>query len=296
MLLVKPPFFVTMNNLRPFQHYFTLFYFVGLNSYVSFSDTTKKSPKLISILHRLITISITLFFLQRMNKRFNDALDSSPISQILLMVIRLQYATLVSTLENICNEHLVRRTLITLSFIIQSFETILKTEFPYKRFKRSVEWKFLLQVIMYFVILLMKMFFLIHMRNEWVIKLILAIHIVIKYVNIFHFLFYADFIIFSLTLLNQQFINMISERNALWCREQYEQCLCIMNRMKMIHFKLWKISQNANSLFGWFLVAITIELIEVIAGEMFWIFLIATNRKQIRPIDYILRNYSINFN
>lgn len=281
-----------MNNLQPFQFYFTIFYLLGINAYVSFTEINKKCSKVMCILPRILNISIGLMVFRQIGESSEKDWNRLAFLSVVYVMIRKQFSTLVSVGENLFHIRLMRQTVKTLSFTIQVLKCSLNIEFPYKTFKRTIEKKLLLQMVLILVATVTKYIFLSTLRNLWAWRIEYAIYNVIKCANIFFVTFYVDFMTFTLKSLNGKLINMTSERNIFWCQEKHQKWLYIVHQMKLIHFQLWKISRNVNTMFGWFLIALMVELTTTSASQVLWAFTMVTNTDDVQ----FLRKYFIVFN
>lgn len=237
------------------------------------------------ILPRILNISIGVIVFRTYGESSANEWDRFPFLSIIILMVRKQFSTTVSVWENLCHIRPMRQTLKSLSFIIQALKCSLNIDFPYKTFKRTIQHKIVLQIMFVLVRSLTKLIRLSNLRSLWAWRIEYAIFSVIKSTNICYVIFYVDFMTFTLQSLNNKLTKMMSERNIFWCQQEYQKWLHIVHQIKMIHFKLWKIARNVNSMFGWFLVALMIELTTTSASEVFWAFTMANNTDD----DHFLR-------
>lgn len=262
-----------MLNLQPFQNFFTIFYIFGLNPFISFSNIKKKHSPIISALPRIINILVNVAITCN-GAIFHRNLDYNvrlvyPIFVILSCVYICNYVAIV---ENLCHLNSARLILKNISFSINSLRTSLNIHFSYKTWKNSVKRKFILQMFVITIGSLVKYYFL----NSWGLWRCSAwvFVSVLKSLNLIHFVFYVDFITIMLESLNSKISHMMIDRTVSWCEDESNGKLSIMHHIKSIHFKCWKISQHANSMFGWFIVVFIIEMIAVKTLESFRIFVV----------------------
>lgn len=265
-----------MIKLQSFQTYFTTYYVFGLNPFVSFSGVHKDLSPIMLILPRIVNILVNALIVYRLSLVLYE--ESKSVDLLLISWLCVNSGNCVPIFENWCNLHSAREILKSLSFIIESLEISLDIHFPYKVFEKSVKSKFLLQIMMVFVTSFVNNY-LVGIVNGWSLEfgVLLVIPNLIRCVSSSHFIFYIEFMTFTLAKLNQKVVTIMNDRNISWCRGENKEWLHIFRQMKLIHFKLWKVSRDVNALFGWFFVAFIIDMSLLLTREPFRAFIVAAD-------------------
>lgn len=94
---------------------------------------------------------------------------------------------------------------------------------------------------------------------------------------------------FAFASLNQRVVMQMIGNKTNCCHRGNKDLLYIVRQIKLIHFKLFHVSQCVNRLFGWFLVVYVVETASTSVYDISWAFVLAdqTDTQHI----YILRKY-----
>lgn len=253
-----------------------IFFIFGLSPFVSYDNKRNITSKCLSILIRLLNISLitcfvfsTLYFVS-VNKSFDNM--SFQIYTRFTLVCTV-CTCLVTFFENLCNLQLARRTFQAMSNTINSLELFFGIQFPYKSLIKWIRWKIWLQTFCLFSVAFVKII-LIKYEDMFVKRDIayFIIHI-IKCLQLTHFLFYVDFIKYSLISLNEKIGAFENNRRVLWLDTGNLNMLFILRHIKHIHSEICHVSRCVNYLFGWFLVIKVIDLCMMTICYGFWIYI-----------------------
>lgn len=163
----------------------------------------------------------------------------------------------VGLIENLCNAQTMSQIVRDLSYTVNTIEVSLKIAFPFKRMRKSIQCNFLINFFIIIGIFILK-------YANFLTKREISLHVswtileVVKLVNLFHLIFYVEFMRFALSCLNEKVMKLMSDTNIFWHHETNKEWLCVIRHTKTIYLRVFCISQRANTLFGWFLVAFTI--------------------------------------
>lgn len=279
--------FLNMINLKPFQVSFTIFYIFGLNPLISFADIRKRRSKILSILPRILNILVNAYFIYKLCEQVKNSTFLQIYARFALICVICVNA--VGIFENLCNLRLTHQILQALSFTINSLEMALEVKYPFNALKKATVRKIVQQLMVVLVGSLIK--YSVESINGvgWKKSVYWAISTVIKCVNLCHLTFYVDFMKFALASLNRRLVMLMIGNKTNWCHKGIKDLQFIVRQIKLIHFKLWHVSQCVNRLFGWFLVTYVIETASTSVYDIFWAFVLAdqTDDQHI----YILRKY-----
>lgn len=262
-----------MFNLRPFQIYFTVFYILGINPFVSFTDVHKKHSKFILFLPRMLNLSALSIIIYKFCEQLN-------YSTFLLIYARFVLISVicvnsVAIVEKLYNWRSTRHILETMSLTIDHLDTFLQIKYPFESFKKSIERKLLFQIMVILVTSTMKHYADSIGGTGWKNSVYWAITNSIQTVTVFHLTFFMDFIECVLVSLNRRVAMKMMNRNINWCHGESEELLYVVRQIKLVYFKLCRMSQCVNCLFGWFSIAYVIQTVSSAVYNVFWAFSIA---------------------
>lgn len=252
-----------MTNLRPFQVFFTVFYIFGLTSLISVSNRRKMRFKFAIHLQRVVIIS-TIFIRYFIYLKINENVSKSFRMFGAFLFLFENGLNLIAIVENLFNMHSMNQILESVSFVIKTLKFSLEMHFPFKIMKKSLKRiTFILFVIMFerlcMTIYMNSFFNPINIKNIFLVYTILVFEGT-KFVNLTYFIFYIEFMSLALATLNQKFALLMSEKEIYWHHGINNKLLKVLQFTQVIHLRICCISQRSNSLFGWFLIAFTINV------------------------------------
>lgn len=249
-----------MYKLQPFQAYYTVLYVFGLNPFISFANMCETQSKIIIVyLPRFVYIIVNVY-----------AIWNSPLhihytkSFFFFAHFRIAWdvsLNFIAICENLFNLNALHKILHTISFTINCFERHLKINFPFAMIKKSIERKLLLKLILFLFELISKFIIDPAANSDLKRTVFYDIFYMFTNLNLFHFIFYVEFVKYSFASVNEAIVQQINQGNTIWHYEYTKNCLRLLRHIKLIHFKLWRISHAINSLFGWFLNVLIANLI-----------------------------------
>lgn len=251
-----------MYKLKSFQSFFTIFFISGLSSFISFTDPKKKNSSIVNYLLRTLNISLnSLIFYVLSNDIFNSNL--SLVSNF--TSIPLLFPNYVAVFENIFVAHQQSIILRIICFTIDNFEQYLEIQFPLDTLRKCFRRKFFLQFIILFIGIFIKLIAPTNVITglNWFIGWSVSIALIFQSMHVLHITFYIDFITLSFETLSEKIVmlkNQIDEK-SFQKESNDEDRLHVMHQIKIIHFKLWHISQRLNSIFGWFLMTFLCDVV-----------------------------------
>lgn len=259
-----------MLKLQPFQMYYTILYVCGLNPLILFADVRESQSKVIVYLPRFLTIIVNAYLV------CNTALGLQ-YTKSFFFFGHLSFAcdvclNFIVIFENLSNTHALHKVLHAISFTVNSLERNLGVNFPFNAIKMSIVRKLLLKILFLLFELISKL--MIDPGTRFILERRIYYDICYMFtnLNLFHLIFYIEFIKYSIATLNEAIVQQIKQENVHWRYEYTKQCLHILRQIKLIHFELWRISHGLNSLFGWFLIVLTTALITGSIFDAYYIF------------------------
>lgn len=260
-----------------------IFYIFGFHSFFKLTRTHKTPIKIIILLPRLLNICVNLFIIYELSEKYQtySVLLIYARSAIVFLIIM----NVVAVGENVWNSQTAHQILQTMSITIDSLKTSLNIKYPYHSLIKSVYWKMIIQFLVIVVGWILKCSVESVNVTVWKKGALWAISNVIKCVNLFHLIFYIDFMTFTLQSLNHRVVMLMITKIS-WCNNQSTELLHAIRQMKFIHFKLCHVSRCINSLFGWFLVIYVIETILSTTYDVFLAFVL-DNETEVQPINSI---------
>lgn len=278
-----------MYRLKPFQSFFTILYVLGLNPFISFHNINKRPSKVISFFLRFINVVESLLVIYLTNIAWRHA-------KWFAIFVHLSFTfdvciNLIAVFENLSNFNATYRILQTVSIVIELFVTTFAANFPYNTIKKSIKWKFL--IIMSTVFLK----FLGHRGTnpkKLIINILWTIFNTISNFHLLHLIFYIEFMKCILLGLSEKIVKLTNHTRVYWRHEKTKEWMNMIHRIKLIHFKLWRIARAVNSLFGWFLFSFMMEQATNFIFYAYYIFVTANLNPHFSDgTIWIFRKYSI---
>lgn len=260
--------FSNMFELKPFQSYFMAIYGLGLGPFVSFSKPSSKSLKIIHQLPRTLNICVHLVMIYIF---IITDFAILPYFMGIYLVIALSLVNFIGIIENVYNSNLIFEILKIVCYIVKDLKTGLQTEYLFNALKANLKRKYLTLFIIFMFGLIIKNSLYSNIGSSRTITFFTVMIYSLKYIYLFHITFYIDFVKTSLISLNARIATLRKD----WPLNDTKNAFYLMRRMKLIHFKLWHVSQRVTLIFGWFLVAYMIDVFAAMVFGMYWMFIYA---------------------
>lgn len=254
-----------MLKLQPFQIYFTALYVLGLNSGISFIEPHKKRSRALTHSLRMFNIFVNLFIVYTTSVQFHYA--RSFLLLVHLGLVSEMGINFVAVFENWFNFHSSRQILQTISFTIKAIESSSKVEFPYVSIVKSIKIKLTLIILTTLLRVVSHYKYFNPLQNfSW------SIFYFLKGAHLLHLIFYIEFVRITITGLSQNVLLLASDSSSQWQRNEAKELLHLMRKIKLIYLKLCRIARIANSLFGWFLVSLMVEMTTKLIYYAYFVF------------------------
>lgn len=277
-----------MHSLKPFQSYFSIFYVLGLNPFISFNNPNQKRSKIVEFFLRFINVVVSSFVIYITDMTWRHA-KWFAIFRYLSFSFDV-WINFIAVFENLGNVNATYRILETISTVIELFLATFAANFPYNAMNKTLRWKFL--TIMSTVFLK----FIGHRGTspKIIMKNILwTIFNTITNSHLLHLIFYIEFMKFILIGLSEKVLSLTNQTRVHWRHEKTREWLNVIRQIKLIHFKLWRIAHAVNLMFGWFLLSFMMEQAMKFIFYAYFIFHTANSHENhLDGIIWIFRKYS----
>lgn len=269
---------------------FIYFYFFGQTSFVPLKRVQLDKLLVVAFIPKLVyllVIASTIYLIITQNHKWPNAFDFNTILVIAIFIFNCTSGCLVLftsltspfALRTICNifadviEYTERRFLLSISL---------------HQLQRNFQKKILILLVLEIISGCLRSIHLNSSLFKPITNISVVILLIYKVIMILHIQFYIDLIGFILYSVNEKLKSVTKIR-----RHRYSVA-CTFQRVKWIHYNLWKISKMINNSFGWILVSIMIETCALACLRVYWIFVyIETEQKE--HIIYLSSKY-INYN
>lgn len=265
-----PSIFKMVPQLKPFQIYFNVFFLIGLNSFVSFTNEQKSLPKLLMAIPRLIAILGNIYIGYRECDNFPFHKVEDIFGRVALVVVVI--VNLTAILENLCSTQILQQILCEISSVIDIMKTCLNIENTLKMVKKSLNQMLVSHATLIILSALIKYKVETINGKNLIFSMMWTICNTIKYIHLLHLEFYIEFIRHALSSLSGKLANKMNDRQASWYHGQRNELWQDIHYMKSVYLRLWDISQKVSSLFGWFLVICMLETISTAVYNVYWEF------------------------
>lgn len=266
-----------MIKLKYFQIIFIFYYILGLNPFVSFENRKLKLSVIVQFLPRTLIIFVHL--LMAYSIIVNGNKNVSFIHSDLLYFILISTNSVI-IIENIKNSKCFCGIFKIMSATINDLEFGLEIDYPYKKLQAEFQRKYILIIVIVAIGLLVKYTVTSKYGMNHYNNISMLVNLIFKYSHLLQITFYVNFVQYALVSLNAKISTYKNEIN---------NSLYALRRIKSIYFKLWHVSHRVHSTFGWFLVAFMIEAMTLIIYGTYWMF-VYTERKDLNPLT-VLRKY-----
>lgn len=172
----------------------------------------------------------------------------------------------------------------------------LKVKIAFDAFRRKFNWCVRILVYLFLAMLLAKIVYRIDVDN-YIRQIAALVLICVTMLVTFQILFYVNLFASMIELLNQ---HMVDARGAIECdtsAERSRKFTATLKNYKLIHYKLYEISQLINENFGWILVSLIMQNANNTVQPLYWVIVnlhtdnIPSNLRILSK--YLLNNYSI---
>lgn len=259
-----------MPQLSLFQAYFSVFFLIGLNSFVSFTDEPKSLPKWLIAIPRLIAILANIYIGYRECDNFPYNRAEDIFGRIALICV--VFVNLTAIFENLFSVQLLQQILSEISTVIDIMRTCLNIENTLEMVKISLNQKLVSHATLIVLSASIKYYVEAINGKNLIFSIMWAICNTIKYIHLLHLEFYIEFIRHALSSLSGKLAHKMNDRQVYWYHGQRKELWQDMHYMKSVYQRLCSISQKVSSFFGWFLVALMLECTLTVVYNVYWEF------------------------
>lgn len=259
-----------MFELKSFQFFFTVFFLFGLSPFISISRPKRTIELIISYFPRLILLFSVIFMVYHF---YCQLLIARNIVMCYFAMTISVYAAIIECVYLSNSFHVTPQKI---AVTIQSLEKLLQIQCPVEKMQRSIRFKFTLQFIIILSGLVLKYFIPSKNGVTWLEDVALTMAFLYRCIHLLHTTIYVDIIQDALICLCR-FVELeahkckFSDRNS---QQNIDACSRVMSQIKLIHFKLWYITQCVNKQFGWFLTTFPIDTMSTVTYSFYWTFII----------------------
>lgn len=258
-----------MYKLQPLQTYFSAFYMLGFNPFVSFKKTPRKVSLFAQYFPIIVHIALNIWIIYYLYPRKNRGIFLAHFEFTFTMY---SSSNLVPFFEQIFYSNSFPINFQTMSLTVDNLETHLAIKYPFNKIQRNFLKRFVLQLIVNFGGLLIKYYVPTLTKYTWSHYIASATFYFHKYLHLLNILIYIDFIKFALECLSEKIVIVKNEMDYIETRDEIKNHLHIIQQIKLTHYKLWHIVQRVNKQFGWFLIVYLIEGITIAAFLFYRVF------------------------
>lgn len=275
-----------MNKLKIFQKYFIIFYLFGLSPFIAV-EQNKKPPFIFIHLPRFLSILLLIFISYHFY--FQILLAYNMIMSYYLIT----FSIYMAFFENIYLSHIFRITFRIVDRTVENFERLWKIQCPLEALEKSFRRKFLFQILVILSGPIVKYYVRSHFGVSSTQDIALTLAFLYKSIHLSHATMYIDFIRhFEICLCNRIKLELkkYSSDQTKWHKMGVLEKVRMLHQIKLIHFKLWQLTQCANKQFGYFLTAVPIDTVSAVTFSFYWMFIFL---KQLSPCQQnVLRKNS----
>lgn len=275
-----------MIKLKLFQKYFIIFYLLGLSPFISFDEQNKKPPIIFVHLPRLLTIPSLIFICYNFYGQIILA------TNIIMSYFLMTFSIYIAFFE--CN-YLSRTFRITFRIVgitVANFEELWQIQCPLEALEKSFRRKFTLQILMVLSGFLVKYFIRSHFGVTLTQDVALTLAFLYKCSHLFYATMYIDLIRnFQMCLCNRiklELKNNTTDQTKLQISVQEK--IRRLNQIKLIHFKLWQLTQLVNKQFGYFLTIVPVDTVSAVTYSFYWVFIVLKLQSANRQ-DVLRKNF-----
>lgn len=170
----------------------------------------------------------------------------------------------------------IRKMLLYLFDSVAFCKSSMKTPINLKHFEQNLRWKLFLSIIIQIFCILFRL----TSGNNSSLNLLtnaliftLSIYKMIGLIQVIFFIDLSNELIFS---INQKLNHFRNNIEVLFINSNDNECLNILCSVKMIHFKVWKVSKLISSRFGWLMIVTLLEMIVNPCISIFFLFVYFT--------------------
>lgn len=259
-----------MNKLKLFQKYFIIFYLFGLSPFIAFEKRNKKPPLILVHLPRILTVLLMIFI------TYNFYYQVLLAYNIVMSYYFITFSIYMAFFENILLSHVFRITFRIVDNTSKDFELLWQINCPMEALEKSLRRKLMFQTLVILSGLFVKYFVRSHFGVSWIQDLALTLAFLYKSVHLLHATMYIDFIRhFEMCLCKRIKLDLkkYSSDRTKWQINVREK-IRMLHQIKLIHFKLWQLTQHVNKQFGLFLTAVPIDTVSAVTFSFYWMFIL----------------------
>lgn len=279
-----------MDKLKLFQKYFIIFYLFGLSPFIAF-EKNKKPPFIFVHLPRMLSILLLIFI--SYNFYFQILLAFNMIMSYYLIT----FSIYMAFFENIYRSHIFRRTFRIVDRTVKSFVHLWQIQCPLEALEKSFRRKFIFQILVVLSGPIVKYYVRSLFGVSSVQDIALTLAFLYKCIHLSHATMYIDFIRhFELCLCNRiKFeLKRYSSGQIKSHKISVSEKIRMLHQIKLIHFKLWRLTQHVNKQFGCFLTAVPVDTVSGVTFSFYWMFILLKLLSRCRQ-DFLRKNYVIPF-
>lgn len=279
---------------KKLKSFLNFFYFWGNSPILIFSDPQKKPPQFVKQVPAIFFILFTGYLLILGIKLHYEAYINKQIPNLLVSII---YILLESTvgitiyLQCLFHKNALNSALEHVQFLVDFFRNKFQFEIPLEKGLREIHrdlWKissiFIIGILANGLVKVT-----VSTRKDGGLSFFIDALQIPMIIVTMHFILYVNLMKFMMSQLNKLIIQHHTYRgveplnfnhnHSIQCRRHFcnKICLSSIKRMKLIYYRLWRITQLINEFFGWSIAAAIIQNVVYISSIIFWGYILLMN-------------------
>lgn len=299
---------INISDLQIYQKlriYLQFFYWMGLSPHFLFKNSSGKQIKykFINYLPAIFWILSTIILLVVAIKVHINFNKEHPIQNLIISIVCMILESFVSITiysQSFFNKSTIKSIIEHFQFLLNFFQYKFQFQISLSEYMREtrrdflkISFMFLFGVTIYGV-----MKTLVVVRRDGALSffidalqlpvIIACLHCVL-YINLAkHMMSKLNALIMQNHDCNQIKVNRMN--SILPCRRQFcdENRLISIKRMKLIYYRLWRITQLISDSFGWVIAAIIIQNFVFVTFGLYWGYVLLLNKKQLKSISFTM--------
>lgn len=259
-----------MNKLKLFQKYFIIFYLFGLSPFIAFEERTKNPPLIFVHLPRLLSVILMVFISYQFYYQILLA------HNVIMSYYLITFSIYMAFLENILLSHVFRITFRMVNITVEKFEQLWQIQCPLEALEKCFRRKFVFQILVILSGPFIKYFVRSHFGVSSIQDIALTLAFLYKCIHLLHATMYIDFIRhFEMCLCNRIKVELKKySSNETKCQIGIRDKIRMLHQIKLIHFKLWQLTQHVNKQFGYFLTTVPVDTVSAVTFSFYWMFIL----------------------
>lgn len=258
-----------------------LFFLFGLSSYTPskrFNQMKQIQFKILKLIPKLLYyIFVGLYLFQTY---VDSHLNTVPVVEYISAIV-ITATHIAVLIDDISSIRKTRRMLLILFDSVAFLKKFMKLTLCLKTFERNFRWKLFL-----FISIKMFLFYVKLMTIRRIPSINLAILWIYQIIALFQMIFFIEFSTFILNSINQEIQLSFNEFQIMLSIESNVNHFSkILRQIKIIHFKMCRVTSLINSRYGWFATLLLLEQIVIPCIGIFFIFVFNTG-----PSEWKLRS------